>query len=52
VVAGKIIDDDELVGYILSALDDIHDPLISLVNVVASTILADPFGQSSSYDMR
>jgi hypothetical protein len=49
---GKTIDDDELVGYILSGLDDIHDTLVLLVNVVASTILADLFGQSSSFDMR
>jgi hypothetical protein len=51
-VAGKTIDDDELIGYILNGLDKSYNSLVSSVNGNPCTSLTDLFGQMNSHDMR
>ena len=49
---GKIIDDDELVGYILNGLDGSYNALVASVNGNPGTTVSDLSSQLSSYDMR
>jgi hypothetical protein len=51
VVAGKIIDDHELIGYILNGLDKSYNALVDRVQANPGTTLDDPFGQLQAFDM-
>ena len=50
--AGKPLEDDELIGYILHGLDSSYNSLVAAVNGNPDTTLDDLFGLLSSYDMR
>ena len=51
-VAGRIIDDDELKEYILGGLDGEYNSVVTPVNVVRTTTLADVCAQIAAYDYR
>ena len=50
--AGKSLDDDELIGYLLHGLDHSYNALVAAVNANSGTSLADLFSQLSAYDLR
>ena len=50
--AGKPLEDDELIGYLLHGLGSSYNSLVAAVNGNPGTTLDDFFGQLSSYDMR
>ena len=50
--AGRIIDDDELKEYILGGLDGEYNSVVTSVNVVPTTTLADVCAQIAAYDYR
>jgi hypothetical protein len=51
VAAGKIVEEGELMGYILNGLDDSYNSLVSSVNANPDTTLDDFFGQICVHDM-
>jgi hypothetical protein len=51
--AGKPVEEDEMIGYIVNGLDKTYNSLVSSVENPATTItLDDLFGMVSSHDMR
>ena len=50
--AGKPLEDDELIGYLLHGLDASYNALVTAVDSNPATTLDDLFGLLSSYDMR
>jgi hypothetical protein len=52
VAAGKPVEDDEMIGYILNGLDSSYNDLVSSVNGNPHTTLDDVYGQINSHDLR
>jgi hypothetical protein len=50
--AGKPVEDDEMIGYILNGLDSSYNDLVSSVNGNPNTTLDDVYGQINSHDLR
>jgi hypothetical protein len=50
--AGKIVDDDELKGYILGGLDHRYTSLVASINAVPATTCADTCSQLQAFDDR
>jgi hypothetical protein len=51
-VAGKIIDDEEMIGYIAADLDNTYNALVDRVDNMPSISLTNVANQINSFDMR
>jgi hypothetical protein len=50
--AGKIIDDEEMIGYITAGLDNSYNALVDRVDNTPGISLTDVTNQINSFDMR
>lgn len=50
--AGKAIDDDELIGYILNGLNSDYNPFVSSMSTKDSISLSDLYAQLLSFESR
>jgi hypothetical protein len=48
--AGKKIEDDDLIGYILNGLDSEYNPFVSSVSIKDTLTLSDVYAQLLSYE--